>query len=81
MGPMHFEQIDLRRNRARFYRLEIKRTLFDELVVIKCWGRVGCDGQGREWVVRDVVEAVALVEAEARKRARRGYRCVHQSFS
>mgnify|MGYP000470403382 FL=1 len=80
MGTMHFEQIDPRRNRARFYRLEIRRTLFDELVVIKCWGRVGYDGRRREWRVRDVVEAVALVEAEARKRIRRGYRCVQQSI-
>lgn len=80
MGTMHFEQIDPRRNRARFYRLEIRRTLFDELVVIKCWGRVGRDGQKREWPVRDLAEAVALMESEAKRRVRRGYHYVQQSI-
>lgn len=80
MGTMYFEQIDPQRNRARFYRLDIRWTLFDELVVVKSWGRMGGRGRQREWPVRDGAAAVALLAAEARKRQRRGYRCVYQSI-
>ena len=80
MGPLHFEQIDPYRNRARFYRLEIRLTLFGETVLVKAWGRVGTLGQQRELPVRDSARAVAAVEAEARKRLRRGYRPVDPGF-
>jgi predicted DNA-binding WGR domain protein len=81
MGPLHFEQIDPHRNRARFYRLEIRLTLFGETVLVKAWGRVGTDGQQRELPVRDSAGALAALELEARKRLRRGYRPVDPAFA
>lgn len=80
MGPLHFEQIDPHRNRARFYRLEIRPTLFGETVLVKAWGRVGTLGQQRELPVRDPAEAVAALELETRIRLRRGYRPVDPGF-
>lgn len=61
MGSFHFKQIDPHRNRARFYRLEIRPTLFGEIELVKAWGRVGTGGQRRELPVRDPAEAVAAV--------------------
>jgi predicted DNA-binding WGR domain protein len=64
-------QIDPKRNRQRFYTLQLAPNLFGEWSLIRSWGRLGTSGQQRtSWHASP--EAV-LQRALAQKQ-RRGYR-------
>ena len=67
------ERIDRAKNMARFYVLSIEPTLFDDLALVRRWGRIG--SAGRERIDLHPSRPVAQIELKKwldRKR-RRGY--------
>ena len=67
------ERVDRAKNMARFYVLSIKPTLFEDLALVRRWGRIG--SAGRERIDLHPSRRVAQIELEKwldRKR-RRGY--------
>ena len=44
----HCERVCATRNMARFYRVELCRTLFGDWVLVRIWGRIGSIGHRRE---------------------------------
>lgn len=38
--PIHLHRIDPIHNMARFYRVSIEKTLFDETIIRRNWGRI-----------------------------------------
>ena len=38
---MHLYRIDHNRNMARFYSMQVQRTLFGEWTLLREWGRIG----------------------------------------
>lgn len=76
--PLHFEQIDPSRNRARFYRMEVGRDLFGVWTLHRCWGRIGTMGGDRieSYVSRS--EAITARDRLERAKLRRGYEPVRQ---
>src|SRR5271166_3283797 len=67
------ERVDRARNMARFYVLSIEPTLFDDLALVRRWGRIGTSG--RERIDLHPSRPVAQIELKKwldRKR-RRGY--------
>ena len=67
------ERVDRARNMARFYVLSIEPTLFEDLALVRRWGRIG--SAGRERIDLHPSRRVAQIELEKwldRKR-RRGY--------
>ncbi|MEM8572805.1 MAG: WGR domain-containing protein [Pseudomonadota bacterium] len=60
-------------NIARFYGITLQPTLFGEVAVVRCWGRIGTRGRVMAITYPDVEQAVdALVKLEKTK-CRRGY--------
>ena len=45
---MHLYRIDHDRNMARFYSMQVQRTLFGECTLLREWGRIGNGGQQRQ---------------------------------
>ena len=67
------ERGDRAKNMARFYVLSIEPTLFEDLALVRCWGRIG--SAGRERIDLHPSRRVAQIELAKwldRKR-RRGY--------
>ena len=62
------------RNVARFYALAVERDLFDRVVVVRQWGRLGTAGRTRLDEYPDEGRAAeAMMRLETSKRSR-GYR-------
>jgi len=60
-------------NMARFYGIALQPTLFGEVAVVRCWGRIGTRGRAMSMTYPDAEQAAdALTELETKKR-RRGY--------
>lgn len=73
---LHLVRRDPSRNLARFYRLELDRTLFGEVVLIRRWGRIGTEGQRRAVVLPDIAAAQADLTRWHRRKQGRGYAAV-----
>lgn len=70
---IHLHRIDPSRNMARFYRVTIEKTLFDETIVRRCWGRIGTRGRSLIHIVQESDEAEALATELCQGKRRRGY--------
>lgn len=58
---------------ARFYGIAIQPTLFGEVSVVRCWGRIGTRGRTMSVTYSEADEASeACIKLEQKKR-RRGY--------
>lgn len=58
-------------NMARFYGVALKPTLFGEVAVVRCWGRIGTRGRALAVTYRDTEQAAdALADPEIKKRRR-----------
>ena len=66
----HFERRNPLENMARFYRLELRPTLFGEWSVVRLWGRIGTGGR-EHWETHATWES-ALAAADRLERAKRG---------
>ena len=67
------ERVDRARNMARFYVLSIEPTFFEDLALVRRWGRIG--SEGRERIDLHPSRRVARVELEKwlDRKSRRGY--------
>lgn len=65
-------RVDPTRNMARFYELDIQIGLFGDACVMRYWGRIGTNGQGKENWLESETEALELArKLERQKRGRR----------
>jgi predicted DNA-binding WGR domain protein len=67
------ERVDRARNMARFYVLSIEPTLFEDLALVRRWGRIG--SAGRERIDLHPSRRVAQIELKKwlDRKTRRGY--------
>ncbi|MFA7416792.1 MAG: WGR domain-containing protein [Rhizobium sp.] len=71
---LYVERIEPERNMARFYALSVQPTLFGEVSLVRCWGRIGSRGQRIVHVFNEEKHAVDLFLELLRKKRNRGYR-------
>ena len=58
---------------ARFYGITLQPTLFGEVSVVRCWGRIGTRGRTMSVTYRDTSEAIDACERLEHLKRRRGY--------
>jgi predicted DNA-binding WGR domain protein len=73
---IHLVRYDPRRNMARFYRLQLCRTLFGDLVLIRHWGRIGTQGRIFQTIMENHSDGERSLQHWHQKKHRRGYRAV-----
>ena len=66
-------RIEPERNMARFYDLTIERDLFDHVVLVRRWGRMGSRGRKRLDEHMSEAEAAEAMSKLAAAKRRRGY--------
>ncbi|SIQ90341.1 WGR domain-containing protein, predicted DNA-binding domain in MolR [Rhizobium sp. RU35A] len=71
---IYIERIDPQQNMARYYSLAIAPTLFGDLSLIRCWGRIGTGGQTRVHLFAREEDALRLFLRLLASKRRRGYR-------
>ncbi len=69
----HFERRAPDRNLARFYRLEVERSLFGDWSLRRIWGRIGTRGRERLESYPTHAAACEAAGLAARRRRHRGY--------
>ena len=74
MTAIMLTRTDDRRNMARFYKLDIKPTLFGEWSFVREWGRIGRAGTVRVETHRTRGRADVALALSWAKRLKRGYR-------
>jgi predicted DNA-binding WGR domain protein len=72
----HFERRVPELNVARFYRLEVERSLFGDWSLRRVWGRIGTMGRERLVSYPTRAAALAAVGLAEQRRRRRGYRAL-----
>lgn len=71
---LYVERNDQSRNMARYYALEISRTLFGDICLTRRWGRIGTAGRSMAHHFAEEMPAIEMfLDLAASKRAR-GYR-------
>jgi predicted DNA-binding WGR domain protein len=68
------ERRNASRNIARFYVLAIEPTLFDEMALVREWGRIGSWGRRRLDLHPNRAAAAESLDAWLVRKVRRGYR-------
>ncbi len=68
--------IDASRNPARFYLLQWHPTLWDDVALVRVWGRIGSRGRAKVLLHAASPTVNAAVERLVRRRLRHGYRLV-----
>jgi predicted DNA-binding WGR domain protein len=71
---VYVERIEPEKNMARFYVLAVQPTLFGEVSLVRCWGRIGTQGQRKAHVFNDEKRAIALFLELLREKRNRGYK-------
>ncbi len=66
-------RIDPARNMARFYALSIEPSLFDDVALLRRWGRIGRRGRQIIELHRDHSDALRAFNRYAQQKQRRGY--------
>ncbi|NPU11370.1 WGR domain-containing protein [Bradyrhizobium sp. 83002] len=74
MTAIMLTRVDTRRNMARFYKLDIQPTLFNEWSLIREWGRIGRAGAVRTEVHKTRGRAEIALIARWTGKLKRGYR-------
>ena len=67
------ERVDPSLNMARYYVLSVEPTLFDEVALVREWGRIGTRGCRKLDLYPDRVQAVEALEEWLQRKSRRGY--------
>ncbi len=70
---LHLRCIDIDANKRRYYAMSIQRTLFDEWVLVREWGRIGVSGRIRRDLYPSVGKALDALHDIARVKRSRGY--------
>ena len=73
MQPVHLQRVKAEANMARFYHIDIARTLFGEVSVLRSWGRIGTHGRTSVETCATPVEAETAAHRTLRQKVRRGY--------
>jgi len=73
---LYCQRIDRPRNVARYYQLSIQPTLFNEVAVVRHWGRIGMKGGHMRELFANEREAARHFLELARQKKKRGYRPV-----
>ena len=73
MPAVYMERSDHTRNLARFYQVDIQRTLFGEWAVVTRWGRIGTHGRTQQDWFTCLREAQAGQASRVARKRRRGY--------
>ncbi|MCE8001037.1 MAG: WGR domain-containing protein [Rhodobiaceae bacterium] len=60
-------------NMARFYGITLQPTLFGEVAVVRCWGRIGTRGRVMSVTYSDAKRASDACNELERHKRRRGY--------
>jgi predicted DNA-binding WGR domain protein len=68
------ERVDPARRMARFYVLSIEPTLFDDVSLMRNWGRIGTCGRRRVELHPTQNAARIALEKWLQRKRRRGYR-------
>lgn len=63
-------------NLARYYHLQVTPTLFGDIALVRCWGRIGTRGQAKVMTFATPEAAAHMYEAIKRRKLRRGYQAV-----
>ena len=71
---LHIQRIDPNRNMARYYELSLEPTLFDEISLVRTWGRIGRRGQVRVDLFATERQAVEAFLELLRKKRAKGYK-------
>lgn len=71
---LYIERIEPEKNMARFYTLTVQPTLFGEMSLVRCWGRIGTHGQQKLHVCEDEKRAIELFLKLLLQKRKRGYR-------
>lgn len=71
---LYVERIEPEKNMARFYALTVQPTLFGEVSLVRCWGRIGTRGQRQVHVFNEEKRAIRLFLELILKKRKRGYR-------
>lgn len=66
-------RVDLEKNMARFYEIDVQPTLFGEFTVERHWGRIGASGQSKTFWFDDEEAAVKMAGQVSIAKIRRGY--------
>jgi predicted DNA-binding WGR domain protein len=74
----HFQRCSPSENMARFYRVEVRRTLFGEWAVVRNWGRIGTYGREKFETHPTREAARASLEHCRLAKSRRGYIAVEE---
>lgn len=75
----YVQRIDASRNMARYYSLAIQSTLFGEVSLLRCWGRIGAAGQEKVHFYERENDAVEVFLRIVRQKRARGYRPISTS--
>jgi len=60
-------------NMARFYGIALQPTLFGEVAVVRCWGRIGTRGRVKSATYANAEQAADVFAKLERKKLLRGY--------
>lgn len=71
---IYIERTEPAKNMARFYAMQISRTLFGEACLTRTWGRIGRRGQSKMHYFESEHEAVDQFLDLTRQKRNRGYR-------
>lgn len=73
MIPVHLQKLVPDQNMARFYHVDIAKTLFGEVSVLRTWGRIGAHGRTTVETCATPSEAEAAATRMLRQKLQRGY--------
>jgi predicted DNA-binding WGR domain protein len=68
------ERIDDAQNVARFYVLSVEPTLFEEVSLVREWGRIGAQGRRRIELHANANAARMALDAWFARKVKRGYK-------
>jgi predicted DNA-binding WGR domain protein len=66
-------RVDRNRNMSRFWSARLQPSLFDEVLLVRNWGRIGSRGQERSYWFSTRPAALAAFEKITAAKRRRGY--------
>ena len=70
---MMLRRVDPTRNMSRFWSARLQPSLFEEVLLVRNWGRIGSRGQEREYWFSTRQAALAAFEKITSAKRRRGY--------
>ena len=70
---MMFRRVDPSSNMSRFWSARLQPSLFEEVLLVRNWGRIGSRGQERSYWFSSRIAALAAFEIITNAKRRRGY--------